>query len=311
MEILDWLLDSDPAVRWQVMRDLTDEPADVVAAERSKVATEGWGARLLTLQEPGGQWDGGTYQPGWADPYVFVPAWTSTTYTLLLLRDLGLDPESEQARRAVALVRDNSKWEHDGQPFFEGEVEACINGMAVAIGAYFGEDVSGIVDRLLGEQMADGGWNCDAEIGSTRGSFHSTISVLEGLLEHEKATGGSAEEKEVRLKGEEYLLERRMFRSLSSGGVIDPDWTHFSFPTRWHYDVLRGLDYLRSAGAVPDERTTEAVEIVEQRRGEDGRWPLENTHPGPVHFAIDEGDGQPSRWNTLRALRVLDWAGRP
>ena len=311
MAVLDWLLDSDPSIRWQVMRDLTDEPADVVAAERAKVATEGWGARLLALQEPGGQWDGGTYQPGWADPYVFVPAWTSTTYTLLLLRDLGLDPESEQARRAVALVRDNSRWEHDGQHFFEGEVEACINGMAVAIGAYFGEDVSGIVERLLGEQMADGGWNCDAEIGSTRGSFHSTISVLEGLLEHEKATGGSAEEKEVRQRGEEYLLERRMFRSLSTGAVIDPDWTRFSFPTRWHYDVLRGLDYLRSAGAVPDERTTEAVEIVEQRRGEDGRWPLENTHSGPVHFAIDEGDGQPSRWNTLRALRVLDWAGRP
>lgn len=310
MDVVDWLLDSDPSIRWQVMRDLTHEPEEVVAAERSLVASEGWGARLLALQEPGGQWDGGTYQPGWADPYVYVPAWTSTTYSLLLLRDLGLDPRSDAARRAVALVRDNSKWEHDGQDFFAGEVEPCINGMAVAVGAYFGEDVGDVVDRLLGDQMSDGGWNCEQENGSTRGSFHTTISVLEGLLEYDHATGGTPEVTAARLRGHEYMLERRMLRRLSTGEVVDPAWALFSFPTRWHYDVLRGLDYLRSAHAEPDDRAAEALDLVAQNRGEDGRWPLQNTHPGPVHFEIDEGDGMPSRWNTLRAMRVMDWAGR-
>ena len=309
MDVLDWLLDSDPSIRWQVMRDLTAESPDLVASERSRVATEGWGARLLALQEPEGQWDGGTYQPGWADPYVYVPAWTSTTYTLLLLRDLGLDPASEEARRAVALVRDNSKWEHDGQDFFAGEVEPCINGMAVAIGAYFGEDVQGIVERLLGDQMADGGWNCEQENGSTRGSFDSTISVLEGLLEYDAATGGSSEVTAARHRAEEYLLERRLLRSLTSGEVINPNWAQFSYPPRWHYDVLRCLDYLRSAGVEPEDRVAEAIGLVVSNRGEDGRWPLQNTHPGPVHFAMDEGDGKPSRWNTLRAMRVLNWAG--
>ncbi len=309
MDVVDWLLDSDPSIRWQVMRDLTDTADDVVAAERSRVATEGWGARLLALQEPGGQWDGGTYQPGWADPYVYVPAWTSTTFTLLLLRDLGLDPTSEEAQRAVALVRDNSKWEHDGQDFFDGEVEPCINGMAVALGAYFGQDVGGIVDRLLSEQMADGGWNCEQENGSTRGSFDTTISVLDGLLEYDTATGGTSEVKAALHRADEYLLERHLLRSLSSGEVINPEWTQFSFPTRWHYDVLRGLDYLRNAAVEPDDRITEALDLVRQNRGDDGRWPLQNTHPGPVHFAMDEGDGKPSRWNTLRAMRVMNWAG--
>ena len=307
MTVMGWLLDSDPSIRWQVMRDLTDEPAEVVAAERSRVAAEGWGARLLALQAPDGQWDGGTYQPGWADPYVYVPAWTSTTYTLLLLRDLGLDPASEEARRAVVLVRDNSRWEQGGQPFFSGEVEPCINGMAVALGSYFGHDVQEVVDRLLGEQLADGGWNCEAENGSTRSSFHTTISVLEGLLEHERATGGSAEVTAARLRGQEYLLERRMFRRLSTGEVVDPAWTLFSFPTRWHYDVLRGLDYLRSADVEPDERCADAIDLVEKKRGEDGRWPLQNPHRGPVHFDMEEGGEKPSRWNTLRAMRVLDW----
>jgi hypothetical protein len=240
---------------------------------------------------------------------VYVPAWTSTTFSLLLLREMGLDPASDQARNAISLVRENSKWEHDGQAFFDGEVEPCINGMAVAIGAYFGEEVHSIVDRLVEDQMSDGGWNCEQESGSTRGSFHSTISVLEGLLEHEVATGGSAESRAARLRGQEYLLERRLFRSLSTGAVIDADWTQFSYPTRWHYDVLRGLDYLRSAAVTPDERMMEALALVEAKRGEDGRWLLENSHQGPVHFDIDDGEGKPSRWNTLRALRVLRWAG--
>jgi hypothetical protein len=301
MEAVDWLLDSDPSIRWQVMRDLTDTPGAAVAAERARVASEGWGARLLALQEPDGQWGGGTY----------FPLWTATAWTLMLLRDLGLDPESEEARRAVALVRDNSRWEHDGEPFFSGEVEPCINGMAVAIGSYFGQDVQGIVDRLLTEQMSDGGWNCEAENGSTRGSFHTTIDVLEGLLEHERATGGSPAVTAARRRGEEYLLERRMLRRRSTGEVIDPTWTRFSFPTRYLYDVLRGLDHLRSAGVVPDERMAEAIELVRSRRGDDGRWPLESVHAGDTHLDMDDGEGLPSRWNTLRALRVLRWYESP
>jgi hypothetical protein len=299
MAVLDWLLDSDPSIRWQVMRDLTDEPDDMTAAERSRVASEGWGARLLDLQAPDGQWGGGSYHP----------YWTSTTYTLLLLRDLGLDPTSDEASRAVTLVRDNpaTTLDESGQSFFLGETEPCINGMVLAVGAYFGEASEELLDRLLDEQLDDGGWNCEAP-RSKRSSFGTTICVLEGLLEYERAGDAVAGVTEARARGEEYLLERRMFRSLSSGEVIDHNWTRFSFPTRWHYDVLRGLDYLRSAGVEPDDRVAEAIGLVVENRGEDGRWPLQNPHPGQVHFEMDEGEDKPSRWNTLRALRVLNWA---
>jgi hypothetical protein len=294
-----------------VMRDLGDEPADVVAAERAKVATEGWGARLLALQGADGQWDGGTYFPSWASTTPdFDTAWTATTFTLLLLRELGLDPASAEARRAVGLVRDNSKWEHDGEEYFAGEVEPCINGETVALGSYFGQDVQGVVDRLLSEQLSDGGWNCEADFGSTRSSFDTTICVLDGLLEYERATGPSDDVTKARKRAEEYLLERRLFRRLSTGEVASDAFTSFSFPTWWHYDVLRGLDYLRKAGVTPDERCAEAIDLVEKKRGADGRWPLENTHLGTVHFEMEEGDGKPSRWNTLRALRVQDWYER-
>lgn len=297
--VLQWLLDSDPSIRWQVLRDLMGESDEVVTRERSRVASEGWGARLLDLQEVDGQWGGG--------PYIF-PGWVSTTDTLLLLRDLGLDPTNERARRAVSLVRDKSTWgpELDDAPFFEGEVEPCINGRVLACGAYFGEASDRLVDRLLSEQLEDGGWNCEAP-PSERSSFHTTICVLEGLLEYEKAKGATTAVKDARLRGQEYLLERRMFRSLSTGEVIDPAWTQFSFPTRWHYDVLWGLDYLRRASVEPHERIAEAIALVEKKRDGWGRWPLENPHAGEVHFEMEDGAGKPSRWNTLRALRVLSW----
>ncbi|MBD1542629.1 hypothetical protein G9E11_10280 [Arthrobacter sp. IA7] len=305
--MLDWLLDSDPSVRWQVLRDLTDAPAEKVRAERARVAAEGWGARLLALQGGDGQWDGGTFFPVPYDGSEAGQPWTATTYSLLLLRDLGLDPGSEEARRAVAKVRENSRWEEGGQPFFDGEVEPCINGKAVALGAYFGENVDGIVQRLLGEQLADGGWNCEAERGSVRSSFATTINVLEGLLEHERATGGTPESIAARKRGEEYLLERALLRRKSTGELVDPDWLQFSYPTRWFYDALRGLDYFRDVGGVPDSRLAEAVGLLRSKRQPDGSWLLENTHPGRIHFAMEDGDGRPSRWNTLRALRVLGW----
>ena len=319
MDVVEWLLDSDPAIRWQVLRDLTGAPDAAVSAERARVAREGWGARVLALQGEDGHWSREAppfpsaaavnwwrSMPSERQGTLF-PQWTSTAWSLMLLRDFGLDPASTAARRAVDRVRDHCQWEHDGEPFFAGEVEPCINGRTVATGAYFGEDVRPIVDRLLGEQMTDGGWNCEQENGSTRGSFHTTICVLEGLLEYERAVGGAPEVTAARLRGQEYLLERRMLRRLSNGEVIDPAWTEFSYPPGWYYDVLRGLDYLRAAGVAPDERMGEAIAIVRSKCDASGRWPLENPHPGTLHFAMDEGEGRPSRWNTLRAMRVLKW----
>ena len=313
MTVLDWLLDSDPAVRWQALRDLVLAPAEVVAAERARVANEGWGARLLALQGEDGQWDGGACFPGrffdQRHEYQGQP-WTSTLPTLQLLHDFGVDPADDRVRRAVALVRDHCRWEHAGQRFFSGEVEPCINGRTVTLGTYFVQDVHGVVARLIGEQLDDGGWNCEAENGSVRSSFDSTINVLEGLLAYERATGGSAELMAARRRGEEYLLERRLLRRKSTGEVVNPAWLRFSFPTRWHYDVLRGLEYFRSVGDRPDSRMNEAIDLLRSKQQPDGTWLLENTHPGRVHFALEDGDGRRSRWNTLRALRVLRWSQR-
>ncbi len=313
MTVMEWLLDSDPAIRWQVLRDLAGAPEDVVAAERARVATHGWGARLLALQGEDGQWAGGACFPAgtrnWRAGNQGQP-WTSTLPTLQLLREFGVDPSSERVRRAVTRVADGCRWEHAGQPFFSGEVEPCINGRVVALGARFGQDVDGVVTRLVREQLDDGGWNCEAENGSVRSSFATTINVLEGLSEHERATGGSAESIAARRRGEDYLLERKLFRRKSTGEVIDPAWLQFSFPPRWHYDVLRALDYFRAAGSKPDPRLDEALSLLRAKRQPDGTWPLENTHPGKVHFALEDGDGRPSRWNTLRALRVLGWSGQ-
>jgi hypothetical protein len=304
-----WLLASDPSIRWQTMRDLTDASDGEVAAERARVATEGLGARLLALQAPDGRWGGAAWNRGW----------DSTMHVLTLLREMGLDPAASEARRAVGFVRDRVTWKGCGpeetqdNAFFEGEVEPCINGQVAAAGAYFGQDVRGIIDRLLGEQLSDGGWNCEAENGSRRSSFNTTICVLEALIEHERAGGGNPAVTEARLRGQEYFLERRLFRRRSTGEVIERDrkgdaaFTRFAFPTWWHYDVLRGLESLRRAGVAPDERVAEAIDVVASKRGGDGRWPLETRSPGRMPVEMDEGEGRPSRWNTLRALRVLDW----
>jgi hypothetical protein len=310
MSVLAWLLESDPAIRWQVLRDLVHAPAEAVAAERARLAVEGWSARLLALQGEDGQWAGGACFPA-RELYHSVKhrgqPWISTLPTLQLLHDFGIDPSSERVRRAVALVREHCRWEHAGQPFFSGEVEPCINGRTVTLGVYFKLDVEGIVGRLLAEQLEDGGWNCEAENGSVRSSFATTINVLEGLLAHERATGGSAESIAARRRGEEYLLERKLFRRKSTGEVVNPAWLQFSFPTRWQYDVLRALDYFRSAGDAPDSRVDEAISLLRSKQQPDGAWLLENTHPGDVYFELEDGDNRPSRWNTLRAMRVLNW----
>lgn len=311
MSVTEWLLDADPALRWQVMRDLTDATPDEVAAERARVANEGWGAALLAMQDEDGRWDGGTYRPGWVDEEKpFFDAWTATHFSLVLLRELGLDPTDPEAQRAVARVRDGVRWDANDAPYFDGEVEPCINGLALANGAYFGQAVHPIVERLLADQLSDGGWNCWAEFGATVSSFHSTICALEGLLAWERAGGTDDRVVPARLRGEEYLLERGLFRRRSTGEVADPRFTMFSFPAWWYYDVLRALDYLRVARTDPDERCAEAITLVADKRDGEGRWPLENSHHGPTHLELEGPDGAPSRWNTLRALRVLRWAGR-
>jgi hypothetical protein len=289
--VLDWLLDSDPSIRWQVLRDLVDVPAEIVAEERARVATQGWGARLLALQGEDGQWEGGALfpapraKPGNGEQPKHQP-WTATAYSLLLLHDFGVDAHCDKVRRAVAQVREHCRWEHAGQPFFTGEVEPCINGMTVVLGVCFDQNVDDVVIRLLGEQLEDGGWNCEVENGAVRSSFHTTIRVLEGLLAHERAIGGSAESIAARRRGEEYLLERKLFRRKSTSAVVDPAWLQFSFPTRWHYDVLRALEYFRATGDPPDPRVDEAIYLLRSKQQSDGVWLLENTHPGAVHFAL-------------------------
>jgi len=305
---LQWLLDADSAIRWQVMRDLTGEAPDAIAAERSRVATEGWGARLLALQSPAGKWGGSPR--GWRgelpkhDREVLI-----TLYTLVLLKDLGLSPAAKQSRRMIGRIDRRVVFKRlENRPFFDGETEPCINGRILGVGSYFKEPNDRLARQLVAEQLEDGGWNCEAP-RSRRSSFHTTICVLEGLLDYQQAGGKSAAVTKARKRGENYLIERSMFRSFRTGEIADKRWLRFSFPTFWHYDVLRGLDYLRNAGIEPDGRIREAVEIVAGRRHQNGRWPLNLLHPEFVPLEMETGVGSASRWNTLRALRVLRWYG--
>lgn len=338
--VIEWLMAGDPAIRWQVMRDLLDAPGDEVAAERARVENEGWGARFLALQDPDGLWAGGACFPADFEGGEPGQPWTSTMHVLQTLLLLGLPPDSAAARRTIALVAEHGRWEHEGQRYFDGEVEPCINGRTVEAGCHFGLDMGPLVARLLTERLDDGGWNCEAEFGSVRSSFDTTIDVLDGLVAWEAASGalghrsgdgtdrppgvdapselgsstvavaeGRPSLEAVRAaqrRGEEYLLERRLFRRLTTGEVVDPGYLEFAFPYYWHYDVLRALEHFRRVGADPDLRMAEAVDVVVAKRGPDGRWPLDRVHPGRVHFHLEE-PGEPSRWITLRALRVLRW----
>jgi hypothetical protein len=292
---LKWLLDSDPAIRWQVMRDITGEAPNAIAAERSRVATEGWGAQLLARQSAAGHWGGG---PKWD----LIALWS-----LVVLKDLGLDPASKQARKMIDRVDKRLVFKPlNNRPFLDGETEPCINGRILGIGSYFKEPNDALANQLLSEQLEDGGWNCEAP-KSRRSSFHTTICVLEGLLEYERAGRKSAAVTKARKRAENYLLERRMFRSLRTGEVVNKRWLRFSYPTFWHYDVLRGLDYLRNAGIKPDSRVSDAIETVIERRHQNGRWPLNLLHPEHIPLEMETAVGSASRWNTLRALRVLRW----
>ena len=310
MDALDWLLDSDPAIRWQAMRDLTDASPSKIAAERARVAREGLGATVLAHQQPDGTWRR-------AD----APAWLTTLFTLLFLRATGVDRAEPAVEAAMSRLKSGVRWndqggcwelrspETGGNTFFEGEEEPCINGGALAVGAFFGRPAESLALRLIGEQLEDGGWNCEAP-KSVRSSFHTTICVLEGLLEYERAAGFAPEISAARRRGEEYLLKRSLFRRFSTGEIANPAFLEFAFPPRYHYDILRALDYFRDADVQPDARDSDALRLVESRCQSDGRWLLDAAHDEALSFPFDESVGEPSRWNTLRALRVLHWRER-
>ena len=313
MDTIDWLLDSDPALSWQAMRDLTDASPAAIAAEhaRARVPREGLGAEILARQEEDGSW----HRAG-------APVWLSTLFTFLLLRATGIDRTEPAVGSAVARLEESLRWndngcwdlrpaELGGNPFFAGEVEPCINGGVLALGGYFGRPTESLARRLVGEQLEDGGWNCEAP-KSKRSSFHTTICVLEGLLEYERAVGSAPEIAAARRRGEEYLLTRALFRRLSTGETANPAFLELAFPPRYHYDILRALDYFRAAGAQADARMSDAVHVIESKRQADGRWLLDRAYDEALALPFGEQVGDPSRWNTLRALRVLRWwEGKP
>lgn len=305
MDTIDWLLGGDPAIRWQVLRDLLDADPAEVAAERARVAREGWGAWLIAARGDDGQWAGGAHFPK-AEPTRPGQPWTSTAHVLTELRLLGVDPADASVRAAIADVARVTRWEYDDEPFFEGEVEPCINAALVTNALYFGVPVDAVVERLLGERMEDGGWNCEQEYGSVRSSFDTTIGVLEALAAFEREHD-DPRVREARLSGEAYLLERHLMRRKTTGEIPKPTYTQLAFPPRHEYDVLRALEHFRSVGAEVDDRMAEALDLVRSKRRDDGTWALDVVHGGDA--VNDYGAvGEPNRWITLKALRVLRWA---
>ncbi|OZE80485.1 squalene cyclase [Rhodococcus sp. 15-649-2-2] len=308
----NWLVDSDPALRWQVERDLLDEPSEVWEATRARVATEGFGARLLALQDPDGQWAGGAFFPANFDSSA-APGqpWTATTWSLNSLREWGLDPAVLRARRTVELLDRNSRWEYDNLPYWGGEVDCCINAWTVANGVWLGADVEGIAQWFLEHQLPDGGWNCEWVEGSTRSSFHSTLNSLKGLLEYDTALGGTDETRAARRAGEKYLLTRKLLYTLSTAEKVGPWVDQFFYPSRWTYNALSAADYFRQAslldGTAPDPRMEEAIGIIRAARQNDGTWLQGHPHPGEAWFATDVPEGERSKWLTLIGTRVLTW----
>jgi hypothetical protein len=313
-EVIRWLLEGDPAIRWQSLRDLDGASAHAVERERRRIARAGWGARLLAKQDSRGTWAGGQT----TDRGLYSPKWTSTTYTMLLLRDFGLLASNRQARKACTILLDEGFQPDGGINYgiwakWTRRSETCVTGMVLSILSHFEYDdprLDAIADHLLDQQMPDGGWNCRRYAGATHSSVHTTISALEGLRYYE--LHGAHKGREVRKaqsRAREFLLAHQLFRSHRSGEVIKPIFLRFAFPPRWHYDILRALDYFQAVNAPRDARLAEAIEIVRSSRRPDGRWPLQHRYKGKTYFEM-ERVGAPSRWNTLRALRVLRWWNR-
>jgi hypothetical protein len=315
--LVEWLRDSDPALRWQVERDLLREPPEVWETTRARIATEGFGARLLSLQDSDGQWAGGAFFPAdfdWDGPEAADGAgqpWTATTWTLNSLREWGLDSAVLRERRTAELLAENSRWEYDDLPYWGGEVDCCINAWTVANGLWLGVDMTSLVDWFLEHRLPDGGWNCEWVEGSTRSSFHSTLNSLKGLLAYDAATGGTDATRAARRSGEQYLLERGLLRRLSTGEPVAPWVDHFAYPFRWFYSVLNAAEYFRQAslldGEPPDPRMADAIALIRAARQPDGTWLQARRHPGRVWFEVDVPAGEPSTWATLYGTRVLAW----
>jgi hypothetical protein len=315
--LMSWLLDSDPALRWQIERDLLREPPEVWEATRARIAIEGFGARLLALQDSDGQWAGGAFFPADFDfhgPEAAEGAgqpWTATTWTLNSLREWGLDAAVLRGRRTAELLAENSRWEYENLTYWGGEVDCCINSWTVANGVWLGADITGIVDWFLKHRLSDGGWNCEWVNGSTRSSFHSTLNSLKGLLAYDAATGGTAATRAARQAGQEYLLQRGLFRRLSTGEPVAPWVDHFGYPFRWVYNVLNAAEYFREVWLLdavrPDPRMAEAIELIRAARQPDGTWLQAGRRPGRVWFEMDTPMSEPSKWLTLFGTRVLAW----
>ncbi|WP_328615662.1 squalene cyclase [Amycolatopsis sp. NBC_00355] len=312
MDVLAWLCDADPALRWQVERDLLGEPPPVWEATRARVAAEGFGARLREKQDPDGQWAGGAFFPAdfdFASMKTAGQPWTATTWVLNDLREWGLDAAA--LRGTAELLAENSRWEYENLPYWDGEVDCCINAWTLMNGRWLGADVAGIAGWFVEHRLPDGGWNCEWVEGSTRSSVHSTLNSLKGLLAWDTATGGSPATRSARRAGEEYLLERGLFRRLSTGEPVLPEVGSFSYPFRWQYNVLNAAEYFRLAslldGTRPDPRMAEAIELIRAARQPDGTWLQGRRLPGRVWFEVDVPEGEPSKWLTLSGTRVLAW----
>ena len=315
VDVTEWLLDSDPALRWQVERDLLGEPESVWQATRARVATEGMGARLLALQGEDGQWAGGAFFPADFDfegpeaaPGAGQP-WTATTWSLNSLREWGLDASALEG--TAEKIAANSRWEYDDLPYWGGEVDCCINAFTLANGTWLGADVSSLPQWFVDHQMDEGGWNCEWVEGSTRASVYSTLSSIDGILWYEKATGGTPELTAARKKAQEYLLERRILYKVTTGEPVRPGVDLLAYPQRSKYNVLHAVNYFRDAslydGVEPDPRLAEAVEVIRRQRQPDGTWLQGYRYPGRVWFEQDVPVGEPSKWVTFLALRALDW----
>jgi hypothetical protein len=301
--VVDWLLQGDPSVRWQVHADLLDSGKETIQKERIKIANEGWGAKLLELQDEAGTWAKALYSP----------KWTSTTYTLLLLRRLGLDPDNKQAQKGCNILLEEGFSKDGGINYWQrysNQSETCVTGLTLSILAYFNvkdQRLAEIAEHLLRAQMDDGGWNCRRPYGATHSSFHTTLIVLEGFREYlQKFQEHSKGVLKARDRAVEFLLQHRLYKSHRTGRIVKPQMTQFCFPPRWKYDVMTVLDYLRSENIPRDERMQDAVELVISRRKKDGKWLLPSPHPGRIFFELEKA-GEPSRMNTLRGLRILRW----
>ncbi len=318
--LIAWLLDSDPALRWQVERDVVGEPAEVWEATRARVATEGFGARLLALQDSDGQWAGGAFFPADFDfqgPEAADDAgqpWTATTWTLNALREWGLDSAVLRKRRTAELLAENSRWDYEDLPYWGGEVDCCINAWTIANGVWLRADITditGIVDWFGEHRLPDGGWNCEWIEGSRRSSYHSTLNSLKGLLAYDVATGGTDATRAARRSGEEYLLQRGLFRRRSTGDAVAPWVDRFTYPFRWTYSVLNAAEYFRRAalidGTAPDPRMADGIALIRAARQPDGTWLQGRRHRGRVWFDVDVPEGQPSKWLTMYGTRVLAW----